>query len=307
MPSELRSRRRPRWPAVMLLAAAAHLSGCDRATGPPADRPGTVRVVTFGDSNTDIGWSTVAPFIRARSYVSDLPPRLAPHAHHDAAQLAGLVEQRWRATQGPPIRVVNHGVAGTTTGGGGHGGGNRSGYSAPNARTVVNGITRFEGEVLGRGYPWSGAEPASPVRRVNAFIPGPVDFAYVSIGTNDLTDGIPSSQTLENLEWMVQQWTGAGLAPDHLVLTTLPPRGDVAGVSAALPAINAGIRALASHAGTGLIDLAAYTSADDGVTWRDASLHVGDGVHYTTAVRAWIADQLVAWMAAHASAPAALR
>jgi hypothetical protein len=46
---------------------------------------------------------------------------------------------------------------------------------APQARTLVSGITRFEGEVLGAAWPWSGGEPVNTVfpdgalRRVQAF------------------------------------------------------------------------------------------------------------------------------------------
>jgi hypothetical protein len=57
--------------------------------------------------------------------------------------------------------------------------------------------------------------------------------------------------------------------------------------------------------GIQLIDLAAHTSDDDGVTWRSADLHVGDSLHYTTTVRAWIADLIVAHMRSIAGAAAA--
>jgi len=288
-------RRLRTWPAALLLAVALPLSGCGDGILVAPEAANTVHVTTFGDSNTDIAWGTDPPRILARSYVSDAGPRLAPGAHNHPAQLAGLVEARWRANQTLPIRVVNHGISGTTTGGGGHGGRNRNDNGALNSRSVSDGVTRFEAEVLGRGYPWTGAG----IRRVNAYVPGPADFAYISMGTNDRVDGITGPVTLENLEWMVERWVAAGHAPDHLVLTTLPPRSDVVGLGEWLPTINAGVRELAARTGTGLIDLAEYTSPDDGLTWRDASLHVGDKIHYTTAVRAWIADQLVAYMVAH--------
>ncbi|HET7231098.1 MAG TPA: SGNH/GDSL hydrolase family protein [Longimicrobium sp.] len=144
----------------------------------------------------------------------------------------------------------------------------------------------------------SAAYPTGAIPRVNAYVPDSTDFAYVSMGTNDMADaGIPPAQTLENLAWMVDQWTQVGHAANHLVLTTLPPRGD-RDLGNAIPAINAGIRALAGRTGAGLIDLAAHISADDGLTWRDPAMHIGDRVHYTTTVREWIAGELVTYMAA---------
>ena len=77
-----------------------------------------------------------------------------------------------------------------------------------------------------------------------------------------------------------------------------PPRPERPEVTAAIVAVNDSVRALARRTGAGLIDLAAHTSSDGGRTWRDPSMHVGDRLHYTTPVRAWIADQLVAYMLA---------
>jgi hypothetical protein len=134
---------------------------------------------------------------------------------------------------------------------------------------------------------------------VNAYTPGPDDFAYVSMGTNDYAnDGVPAPVTAANLGWMVGRWTAAGHRADHLVLTTLAPRPERPEVTAAIVAINDSVRAIARRTGAGLIDLAAHTSPDDGRTWRDPAMHVGDRLHYTTPVRAWIADQLVAYMLA---------
>ena len=188
---------------------------------------------------------------------------------------------------------MNHAIAGTTSGGGGYGGPDRNGSGSPNARTVVGGVTRFEGEVLGRGYPWLGGEPYGPLPRVNAFAPDAASFAYVSIGTNDAF-AMPVWQTLDNIEWMVRTWIGAGQAADHIVLTTLAPGNHYD--RELVPAVNAGIRALAARTGAGLIDLAAFTSPDDGRTWRHAGLHVGDELHYSEAVRDWLAAEMVAHM-----------
>ncbi|MBB4639235.1 SGNH/GDSL hydrolase family protein [Longimicrobium terrae] len=294
------------WP-ILLVLAAVPLGGCgDSSTGPapiaslaPAD---TVRVTTFGDSNTDMAWSFAEPHVLARSYVSDAPPRPSAAAGNHGEQLAGRMELRWRALQPMPIRVVNHGITGTTTGGGDHGGPDRNGNGSPNARAMVNGITRFQAEVLGMGAPWSGGEPfgtAFPqggIVRVNAYVPDSTDFAYVSLGTNDFGSGIAPARTIQNLEWMMDQWMAAGHAADHLVLTTLAPRpgleqGD------AIAEVNAGIREMAARTGAGLIDLGAFATADDGLSWRAPWMHIGDGVHYTTPVRDWITEQMVSYMA----------
>jgi lysophospholipase L1-like esterase len=263
-----------------------------------------VRIVLFGDSNTD-RCEDVQPPNRISSYVSVMP-RLGPADPHHACSVPGKVQLAWEGLRNETIRVVNHGIASTTTGGGGFGGPNRTSKGSPNARLKVGGYTRFEGEVLGKGYPWSGGEPTNssfpngPVRRVNAYVPEENDFVYVSMGTNDdagPTRTMTAAQTEANLRWMIQQWTAAGRAPDHFILTTLAPRDD-ANSPTSIPDRNALIRALAAETGAHLVDLAAYTSDDDGATWRSPSLNIGDGIHYTEAVRAWLGEQVAAWMSA---------
>jgi lysophospholipase L1-like esterase len=159
------------------------------------------------------------------------------------------------------------------------------------------------GQVLGRGVPeWDGGEPVNqhypdgPIRRSNGFVPGPHDFAYVSMGTNDASNGIQAARTVENLEWMADTWIGAGLPPSHFMLTTLPPTVPPFGEE--FPAINEAIRRLAVEKGIHIIDLAAHTSDDDGVSWRSEELHVGDRLHYSEAVRDWLAAQVVNHMSA---------
>jgi len=257
-----------------------------------------IRIVTYGDSNTDGGWDGTNPDLLVRSYISRAPLRLGPSDPHDPRQLAGKIEALWQAVRMDPITVVNHGIGGTTTGGGGFGGSNRHSSGAPNSRTRVSGITRYEAEVLGRGAPdWHGGEPENasypegPVSRVNAFVPGPNDFAYVSMGTNDPASGIPAAQTIENLEWMIDGWLDEGRPASHFLLTTLPPREPQ--FVPEFPALNDAIRSLSAEKGVHLIDLAAYTSDDDGLTWREEDLHVGDLVHYSEAVRDWLATQVV--------------
>jgi hypothetical protein len=262
-----------------------------------------VRIVTFGDSNTDYGYGAGATIV-ARSYVSNrLAGRLAATAPHHPSQLAGLIEAGWLALDRSAILAVNHGIGGTNSGGGAGGGADRhTATTAPHARAVVDGVTRFEAEVLGAGYPWNGGEsntteyPEGGILRTNAFVPGAHDFAYVSIGTNDQSAGLTPEQTVANLTWMIDRWLGHGRPAAHFILTTLAPRGGADGN--AFPAINAAIRGLAAASGVKLIDLAAFTSNDNGATWKSADFHVGDSLHYTTVVRQWLATQVVAHMSA---------
>jgi hypothetical protein len=216
---------------------------------------------------------------------------------HKPDQLAYKIEARWRAIRTNALRAVNHAISGTTTGGGGFGGPNRRSTGAPQARTLVAGVSRFQGEVLGLTWPWSGGEPVNQkyvdgaLRRVLSFTPGPNDFVYVSMGTNDPANGLSTQQTLSNLAWMIDRWRAAGKRADHFLLTTLAPRIGKSGET--FPAINDGIRALARAKGVVLIDLASHTSADNGKTWSSSDLHVGDGVHYSEPVRDWLARRVV--------------
>ena len=254
-----------------------------------------VQIVTFGDSNTDFGFEGTSPIKRVGSYVSSGDPaiRLAASAPNSPLQLAGKIEARWRANRTETIKAVNHGISGTLTGTG------RTIVFAPNALQVVGGFTRYQGEVLGLGYPWSGGEPVNEfypsgaISRVNAFTPRSSDFAYVSLGTNDVINNVPLATIRANLEIMIDQWIQAGRAPNRFMITTLSPVS-----SAGMPAIttlNSMIRTLASNKGVRLIDIAAITSAN-GLTWTNSSLHVGDFLHYSEAVRNTIADQVVSVM-----------
>ncbi len=280
-------------------------AGGGAATSPGSNRVCTttmsgtapaVRVVTFGDSNTDWGINGTSPQVLARSYISQ-GPYSAAMLPHTSDQLAGKIETRWRAVRTNAIRAVNHAISSTTTGGGGFGGPNRHSQGAPHARTLVSGVTRFQGEVLGAKWPWSGGEPVNTkyvdgsLRRVQAFSPGVNDFVYVSMGTNDPSSRMSTGQTLANLRWMIDTWLSAGRRADHFLLTTLAPRTGPVGAS--FPTLNDGIRALAISKGAVLIDLASYTSADNGRTWRSTTLHVGDGVHYSESVRDWLAGRVV--------------
>jgi lysophospholipase L1-like esterase len=252
---------------------------------------GAVRIVTFGDSNTDAGWSGTNSNFVATSYVSVEGPHMGPN-YNDPTQLAGKIEAKWRAASSVSFAAVNHGISGTSTGAG------RTGSGAPNAREVVDGVTRFAGEVLGAGYPWSGGEsgpyfPNGAIRRVAAFIPGPNDFVYVSMGTNDSNAGLDAQQSAANINWMIDQWVGTGHSIDHFILTTLAPRPTT---GAAIVLINTQIRQIAASRGVPLIDIAQRTSDDNGYTWRSKDDHVGDELHYSEAVRDWIAGQVVSYL-----------
>jgi uncharacterized protein YjdB len=257
------------------------------ATGVPF-----LQVVTFGDSNTDRGYSGANPTIVAASYVSNDPQRLGPADPNNPTQLAGKIEARWKAARSQTIKVVNHAITSTRTGTG------RTGLGSPNALEPVNGVTRFEGEVLGLAFPWNGGEPANiafagPILRVNAFKPRPQDFVYVSMGTNDLANNVNTDDIGANLSKLVDFWVGAGLPASHFIITTLPPRDPGQG-SLYVPGMNFVIRRLAGQRGLTLVDLSTFVSNDDGNTWKDPSLNVGDSIHYSEVVRNWLADQVFA-------------
>lgn len=254
-----------------------------------------VQIVTFGDSNTDFGFEGTSPIKRVGSYVSSGDPaiRLSASAPNSPLQLAGKIEARWRANRPETIRAVNHGISGTLTGAG------RTIVFAPNALESVGGFTRYQGEVLGMGYPWNGGEPTNEfypggsILRTNAFTPRSSDFAYVSIGTNDVINNVPLTTIRANLEIMIDQWIQSGRSPSHFMITTLPPLGQTG--RKAIQDLNVLIRTLASSKNVRLIDIAAITSAD-GLNWTNASFHVGDYLHYSESVRSTIADQVVSVM-----------
>ena len=267
-----------------------------------------VQVVTFGDSNTDLGFSGADPTARFSSYVSSAASngtrvRLGPDDPNSSLQLAGKIESRWRANRTQSIRVANHGISGTTTGSG-----RDAILGAPNAQEVVNGFTRFQGEALGMSYPWSGGEPTNaaypngPVLRLQAFQPRNSDFVYISMGTNDVGNGVPNNTILANLETMVDQWIALGRPANHVIITTLPPRP--VGTSSAIPALNDGIRSRFGAKGARVLSIDSFVSNDKGLTWKSSctfststtACNVGDSLHYSELVRDWIADNVVSIM-----------
>jgi lysophospholipase L1-like esterase len=264
-----------------------------------------VQIVTFGDSNTDLGFAGTTTQPKVGSYVSSTNPaiKLGANSPNDTTQLAGKIESRWKANRSATIRAVNHGISGTNTGTG------RSILQAPNALEQVGGVSRFRGEVLGEAYPWSGGEPVNDfyptgaIKRVQAFKPRSSDFGYISMGTNDIGEGVSTTTIRNNLEIMIDAWISSGLAPNRLIITTIPPRS--ASQSSRIPDLNSKIRTLAQAKGIRLVDISAFVSDGDGLTWKTQStdpaypgaLHlVNDELHYSEVVRNWIADQVVSIM-----------
>lgn len=274
----------------VLLCLTVLFTACQNPTASPPNQTCAVRVVLFGDSNTDAGWDGTE--LVEASYVSDLPQRLSPTAPHGSHQLAGKLEAL-SDTATIIFRAVNHGITGTGTGFGRLGGEHN-----PSARYAWEGVTRFEAEVLGMGGIMWEAGTSKP--RVQSFHPTAHDYAYISLGTNDALErfGDSAQATIANLTWMADQWIKAGLPSSHFILTTLPPRRTE---GSEIPAINRGIRQLVQSRKLTLLDLSAYTSSDDGTTWRNPSLHIGDGIHYTEPVREWIAEQIAATISLHHS------
>jgi hypothetical protein len=228
----------------------------------PTEPGPKTRIVLFGDSNTSVAWKQDGTLVGA-SYIDPYAPALAT-APNWPEGLAGKIE-----ALDPSIKAVNHSLAGVGSG---------------DARRVSRGVMRFEAEVLGMGYPWDDGtdEQHKGIPRVNAYEPGANDYAYISLGTNDGNHIV----TATNIQWMIALWSKHN-RPDHLFVTTLAPAQ-----TGAIVSTNDDIRAIVESGGAQLIDLAAYTSNDNGQTWRSPTLNY-DNVHYTESVRAWIASEVV--------------
>jgi hypothetical protein len=219
------------------------------------------RLALIGDSNLARGVEGTTTV--ATSYLHGDNLSIDPEAYPDHPK---LLSGRIMALRNS-VEAVNHGISSTRTGTGTVNG-------RPNALHVVNGITRFEAEVLGLGYPWT----AAGVVRVNAFAPTAADFGYYALGINDIAVGTAPETIRDNIAVAIDRWIAAGLPPARLMVATLGPR---LGNShrANIPRTNELIRALAADRGTSLIDIAALVSDDDGLTWKSSGLHTGDGLH----------------------------
>lgn len=252
------------------------LVGCSDPTAPIP----SVRIVTFGDSNVDRGYSGSA--LVEVSYISPNYGYLPITSTHGTFSLAGKIESH--STDSLEFIAVNHGLEGTTTGD------EFRSDGTPHALAKWNGFTRFECEVLGRGAPlW---DAGTGKKRYRAYAPRVGDFVFVASGTNDPGFLIDSAGTINNLRQMVKLWKEAGMPPDHFLLANLPPRNDYQDNWVAQ---QLGIRALVKEEGLTLIDLQSFTAQGRG--WRDPS-HTTDGIHYTEPVRDWLAQEIVTKMKA---------
>jgi hypothetical protein len=223
----------------------------------------SIRLALIGDSNLargKDGASTVAT-----SYVEGGSLSIDPDGYPDHPKLLSGKIMALRSD----LDAVNHGIAGTRTGTG-------TAWNQPNALHSIDGITRFEAEVLGAGYPWT----AMSIPRVNAFAPTAVDFGYYSLGINDIAGGIAPETIRDNIGIAIDLWLAAGLPAAHLMVTTLGPRVGHEN-EANIPVTNQLIRELVSTKGVSLVDIAALVSDDDGLMWKDPGLQTGDGLHYT--------------------------
>jgi len=287
------------WTPLETVAALAFTDGSTRARGviyeyrvtalggeresPPSAVVSTVvpavRLAMIGDSNLERGKSGGATV--ATSYVSGNSQAIDPGAYLDHPKLTSGKIMGLR----PDVEAVNHGIASTRTGTG-------TVWAHPNSLHAISGITRFEAEVLGRGFPWT----AAGITRVNAFTPTAADFAYYSLGINDITAGTSPTAIRDNIAAAIDLWLGAGLPAAHLMVTTLGPHTNQAN-RANIPITNGLIRTLIASRGVSLVDISALVSDDDGMTWKNPGLHTGDGLHYTEASLDLIAAEVVRVMA----------
>jgi hypothetical protein len=286
------------WTAVATTIALSFLDETERLRGahyeyrvtaigagvssPPSGVVSTVvpaiRLALIGDSNLERGKSGTSTV--ATSYVSGTTLSIDPEAYPDHPKLMSGKIMAFRAD----VEAVNHGISSTRTGTGTVSG-------RPDALHSINGVTRFEAEVLGKGYPWT----AASIPRVNAFTPTPVDYGYYALGVNDISSGISPETIRDNIGTAIDMWLAAGLPPEHLMVATIGPRlGNTYAHN--IPATNQLIRALVAAKGVSLVDIAALVSDDDGLTWKSDDLHTGDGLHYTEATLDLIAAEVSALM-----------
>jgi hypothetical protein len=282
------------WAAVGTTAALEFTDETDRARGatyeyrvtaigggaisPPSSIVSTVvpsfRLAMIGDSNLQNGKdgrSTVAT-----SYLEGGTRSIDPDDYPDHPKLLSGKVMALRAD----VEAVNHGIGSTQTGTGTVSG-------RPYALHSIEGVTRFEAEILGRGYPWT----ATGIPRTNAFTPTSADFGYYSLGVNDIWARVSPETIRANINTAIDLWLDAGLTAANLMVTTIGPRvGNQ--YAYRIPAANALIRELVEAKGVSLIDIAALVSDDDGLTWKDPGMHTGDGVHYTETVNDLIAAEI---------------
>ena len=189
--------------------------------------------MTFGDSNTDLGFigtnaSAESRLVRLERQSGD---RLGANAPNDATaarrQDRGTLEgEPYEDDQGGKSRRSPELRRGT----------GRTYPPRAERAGAVGGVTRFRGEVLGDAYPWSGGEPVNsrPVsERANparSGVQAARDRLRIHLDGNERHRGRGHFSThcrreiAINLEIMVDEWIWRGLAPNRLIITTLPPR-----------------------------------------------------------------------------------
>jgi hypothetical protein len=254
----------------------------DGVSSPPSSTVPTVvpaiRLALIGDSNLERGKSDTTTV--ARSYVSGASFSIDPNAYPDHPKLMSGKIMALR----PDVEAVNHGISNTRTGTG-------TVSDRPHALHSINGITRFEAEVLGKGYPWT----ATGIPRVNSFVPTAVDFGYYALGVNDIAAGVAPETIRDNIGIAIDMWLAAGLPAERLMVATIGPRVGNTHQNR-IPVTNQLIRALVAAKGVSLVDIAQLVSGDDGLTWKSPALQTGDGLHFSEATLDLIAAEISAIM-----------
>jgi hypothetical protein len=235
-----------------------------------------IRLAMIGDSNLQNGKDGTRTV--ATSYLEGGTLSIDVDSYPDHPKLLSGKVMALRAD----VEAVNHGISSTQTGTGTVSG-------RPYALHSIEGVTRFEAEILGRGYPWT----ATGIARTNAFAPITSDFGYYSLGVNDIWARVRPETIRDNIGTAIDLWLDAGLPAAHLMVTTIGPRvGNQ--YADRIPLANALIRELVAAKGVSLVDIAALVSDDDGLTWKDPDMQTGDGLHYSEIVNDLIAAEIQA-------------
>lgn len=236
-----------------------------------------IRLTMIGDSNLQRG-ANENDRVVVKSYVGNgSRPAVDPDDYPDHPS---LISGRIMLLR-PDIEAVNHGIDGTESGTG-LGNTNRA-----NALRVIDGFTRFEAEMLGKGYPWS----EDGVERVNAFTPTAADYGYFSFGVNDIHDGHSPEEIRGNFATAIDLWEAEGLSASRFMITTITPRPE-GKHQANVPITNNLLRELASARGAILIDTCGLVSNDNGLSWKSSAYHT-DGIHFSALTCDLVAAEII--------------
>lgn len=236
-----------------------------------------IRLTMIGDSNLQRG-ADERDRVVVKSYVGNgSKPAIDPDDYLDHPS---LISGRIMLLR-PDIEATNHGIDGTESGTG------LGNTDRANALRVIDGYTRFEGEMLGKDYPWK----EEGIKRVNAFAPSNDDYGYYSFGVNDIHDGVSPSKIRSNIATAIDLWEASGLSASKLMIATISPRpeGDN---QENVPEANERIRDLVDDRGAILIDTAELVSNDDGLSWKGSKYHT-DGIHFSDFTCDRIANEIV--------------